>query len=118
MSMPCLPLSETKLSIVIDKTKDIILEVLTNIAEMYLAQEEVFKNKEIENSANSSEQKYGKGSKGNKLKAPYKDRMGEVESKPKQFGKPFHYSQHNESLFYKKMMAMKKNTPQKKYMGK
>ena len=32
----------------------------------YLVQEEVFKNKEIENTANSSEHKYGKGSKGNK----------------------------------------------------
>ena len=67
----------------IDKTQDIILELLINKAEIYLTQEEVFKNKEMENTANSLEWKYRKGSKGNKLKAPYKDRKGVVKSKPK-----------------------------------
>ena len=47
----------------------------------------------------------GRGLKENKLKAPYKDRKEEVESKPKWFRKPFNYHQPNESLFYKKMMA-------------
>ena len=93
--MPCLPLRETKLSVVIDKTQNIILELLINAAEIYLAKEEVSKSKKIENAANSSEWKYGKGFKGNKLRAPYKDRKGEVESKPKEFGKPFHYNQPN-----------------------
>ena len=105
VSMPHFPMSETKLSVMLDKTQDIILELLINTAEIYLGQEEVFKNKEIENTANSSEWKYGKGSKGKKVKAPYKDRKGKVESDPKGFGKPFHYNQPNKSLFYKEMLA-------------
>ena len=60
---------ETKLSIMIDKTQDIILQLLINTAKKYLAQEEVFKSKGIENTANSSEQKYEKMSKGNKLQS-------------------------------------------------
>ena len=79
MSMPHFPLSETKLSVIIDKTQDIILELLTSTAEIYLAQEEVFQNKEIDNPANSPKWKYRKGSKGNKLKAPYKDRKNGTE---------------------------------------
>ena len=45
MPMPCFPLSETKPSVVIDKTQDIILELLMNSMEIYLAQEEVSQNK-------------------------------------------------------------------------
>ena len=47
----------------VDKTQAIILELLLNTAEIYLAQEEMSQNKEIENPANSSKWKYGKGSK-------------------------------------------------------
>ena len=84
VSMPHFPMSETKLSVVIDKTQDIILELLINTMEIYLAQENVFRKKEIENTTNSSEWKYGKGSKGNHIKAPYKDRKEEVGSKSKE----------------------------------
>ena len=71
--------------------------------EIYLAQEEVSHNKE--KPVNSSERKYGKGSKGNTLRAPYKDRRNEVDSTPKQsVRKPFHYNLPKESLFYKEMM--------------
>ena len=63
VSMPCFPMSEIKLNVMIDKTQDIILELLINTAEIYLTQEEVFRKKEIENTAHSSKQKYGKGSK-------------------------------------------------------
>ena len=70
--MPCFPLSETKLNVVLDKIQEIILALLINSVEIYLAKEEVSQNKE--NPANSSERKYGQGSKGNKLRAPYKDR--------------------------------------------
>ena len=118
MSMPCFLMSETKLSVMRDKTQDIILELLISTAVIYLAQEEVSQNKEIENPANNSKQKYGKGSKGNKWKAPYKDRKEDVVSKPKQFEKPFHYCQSNESLFYKEMMARTKKTAKLKYVGK
>ena len=69
MAMPCFPISETKLHVVIDKTQDIIPELLINTMEIYLAQEEVFKSKGIGNTANSSEQKYEKGAMGNKLKS-------------------------------------------------
>ena len=106
-------MNEPKLSVMIDKTQGIILELLINTAEIYLDQEEVFKSKEIGNTANSSEWKYGKGSKGNKLKALYKDRRGEVKGKPKLFGKLFHYNQPKESLFYKERMAKEKITPKK-----
>ena len=51
-----------------------------------------------------------KGSKGNKLRAPYKDR-NKIESTPKQFvRKPFHYNEPKESLFYKEAMAKVKRT--------
>ena len=36
-SIPHFPLSETKLSVVLDKTQDIILKLLINSTEMYLA---------------------------------------------------------------------------------
>ena len=55
--MPHFPMSETKLSVMIDKTQDIILELWINTVEIYLAQEDVFRNREIENTANSSEWK-------------------------------------------------------------
>ena len=38
-SEPHFPLSETKISVVLDKTQDSILELLLNTAEIYLAQE-------------------------------------------------------------------------------
>ena len=40
------PLSETKIRVVLDKTQDIILELLLHSAEIYLVQEELSKNKE------------------------------------------------------------------------
>ena len=56
-----------------------------------------------------SEQGCGKGSKGNKLKAPYKDRpsKGILQIRNE---KPFHYKNPNESLFYKERMAKVKTT--------
>ena len=57
MSMPCFPLSETKLSVLIDKTQDITLELLISTAEIYLAQKEVSQNKEKESPAHSSKPK-------------------------------------------------------------
>ena len=90
---------------------------MINTAEIYLAQEEESQNKEIENPTNSSKWKYRKESKGNKLKAPYNDRKG-VENKPKWFEKPFYYSQPNESLFYREMMARFKKTAKLKYARK
>ena len=116
MSMPCFPLSETKPRVIIDKTQDIILDLLISTVEIYLAQEEVSQNKEIENPANSPKWKYGKWSKGNRLKAPYKDIRGGAESTPKWSGKPFHYSQPKESLFYKETMARTKKTAKLKYV--
>ena len=71
-SEPHFPVSEIKTSVVLDKTQDTILELLLNFAELYLAQEELSKSKE--NYMSKSEQGCGKGSKGNKVKAPYKDR--------------------------------------------
>ena len=41
MSMPCFQMSETRPSVMVDKTQDIILELLINTAGIYLAQEEV-----------------------------------------------------------------------------
>ena len=103
LSMPHFPLSETKLSVALDKTQEIILELLINGVEIYLAKEEVTQNKET--FVSHSERKYGKGSKGNKLITLYKDRS-EVESMSKQFmKKPFHYNKPKESLFYKETMA-------------
>ena len=113
MSMPHFPLSETKCSVVIDKTQDIIPELLMNVMEIYLAQEEVSQNKE--KLVNSSERKYGEGPKGNKLRAPYKDRRSKVESTPKQFvRKPFHYIEPKESLFYKEQWQKSKKPPHDK----
>ena len=104
MSKSHFPLSKTKLSIVIDKTQDTILELLMNSMEIYVVQEEVSQNKE--KLVSSSERKYGKGFKGKNLRALYKERRNEVESTPKQsFRRPFHYSLPKESLFYKEMMA-------------
>ena len=108
-SLPHFPLSETKFSVVLDKTQDIILELLINSTEIYLAQEEFSQNKE--NYISSSEQKFGKGSKGNKLKAPYKDKQCGIESIPQTTSKrPFHYKDPKESLFYKERMAKVKKT--------
>ena len=109
MSMSHFPLSKTEFSVVIDKTQDIILELLMNSMEIYLAQDKVSQNKE--QFVNSSEKKYGKGSKGNKLRAPCKDRRNEVESTSKQsVRRPFHYNLPKEFLFYKEMMAKFKKT--------
>ena len=72
-SVPHFPLSETKISVVLDKTQDIILKFLIYSAEICLAWEELSKNNE--NYSSNSEQKFGKGAKGSKLKAPYKDRQ-------------------------------------------
>ena len=109
MSKPLFSLSETKLSVVRDKTQDIIPELLMNSMEIYLAQEEGSQNKD--KLLTSSERKYGKGSKGNKLTTLYKDRRNEVESTPKQpIRRSFHYNLSKESLFYKEMMAEVKKT--------
>ena len=55
------PQSETKICVVLDKTKDIILELLLHSAKIYLVQEEITQNKE--NCASKSKQGCGKGSK-------------------------------------------------------
>ena len=75
-SIPHFPRSETKLSVVLDKSQDIILELLINYTEINLAWEELSQNKE--KYISNLEHTFGKGSKGNKLKAPYKDRQGEI----------------------------------------
>ena len=41
VSIPHFPMSETKLSVMIDKTQHIIFELLISTAKIYLAQEEV-----------------------------------------------------------------------------
>ena len=41
-----LPLREAKIEVILDKTQNIILELLLNSAEIYLVQEELDKNKE------------------------------------------------------------------------
>ena len=46
LSMPYFPLNETKLSVVLDKTQEIILELLLNSVEIYLGREEISQNKE------------------------------------------------------------------------
>ena len=57
------------------------------------------------------EQKYGKGSKRNKLRVLYKDRKSGTESTPKQsVRRPFHYNLPKESLFYKETMTKVKKT--------
>ena len=45
LSIPHLPLSEKQLSVVLDKTQEIILELLKNSVEIYLAKEEISQNK-------------------------------------------------------------------------
>ena len=65
-SVPHFPLSKTKLGAVLDKTQDIILELLNNSSEIYLAWKELSQNKE--NYISHLEQKFGKASKGNKVK--------------------------------------------------
>ena len=88
--MPHYPLSETKLSIVLDKTEEHILELLINSTDISLAQEELSQSRE--NYVSDSEQKVVKGSKGNKLKAPYKDRQHSIESIPQTtIERSFHY---------------------------
>ena len=62
-----LSLREAEIGIVLAKTKNIILELLLNSAEIYLVQEELVKSKENRN--NKSNQGCGKES----IKAPYKD---------------------------------------------
>ena len=52
--------------------------ILINSTKIYLVQEESSQNKE--NYMSDSEQKFGKGSKGNKLKAPYKERQSEIKN--------------------------------------
>ena len=42
---PHFPLSETKISVVLDKTQDVILELLLNYAEIYLTQKGLSRNK-------------------------------------------------------------------------
>ena len=103
-SIPHFPLSETKLIAVLDETKDITLELLINSTEIYLAWEELSQNKE--NNISSSEPKFGKGSKGNMLKAPYKDRQCGIQSKPQTTSdRSFPYKDPKESLFFKERMA-------------
>ena len=93
------PLSKANISVVRDKTQDIILELLLHSAEIYSGQEELSENKE--NCLSKSKQGCGKVSKGNKLKAPYKDRpsKGIVQRRDK---KPFHYKNLKESLYLNK----------------
>ena len=58
-----------------------------------------------------SEQNFGKGSKGNKLKAAYKDRHDGIKNIPQTtIEKPLHYKNLKESLFYKERMAKVKTT--------
>ena len=103
-SMPHFPLSKTKLSVVFDKNHGIILELLINSAEIYLVREELSQNKE--NHVSSSEQKFRKGSNGNRLKAPYQDRQDGIGCIPqKTIERPFHYKDPKESLFYKESMV-------------
>ena len=101
------PLSETKISVVLDKTQDMILELLLHSAEIYLVQEEWSKNKE--SCTSKSKQGCGKGSKGNKLKTLYKDRPSKsiIQIRDE---KPFQYENPKESLFYKERMAKVKTT--------
>ena len=106
-------LSETKLTVVINKTQEIILEFLLRSAEIYLAIEE--RSGSETKVLNKSERKHGNGAKGNKLRAPYKDRKSQVPL----MRRPFHYSKPKESLFYKvTMVRVKKQCRVKKPEGK
>ena len=103
-------LSETKLSVVLDKIQEIFLEFLLGSAEIYLAREERSRSKE--KFLSNSERKYGNGSKGNKLRAPYKDRNNQIEGTSKPFMKRlFYYSKPKESLFYKETMVRVNKPP-------
>ena len=83
-----LPLREDEICVVLDKTQNIILELLLNYAEIYLVQEEL--SKYNENVANKSKQGCQKESKGNKLKALYKDRPSK-NILQRRNEKPYHY---------------------------
>ena len=72
--------------------------------EIYLAWEELSQNKE--NYTSNLEQKFWKGSKGNKLKAPYKDRPSKIKNiLQTTTEKLLYYENPKESLFYKERMA-------------
>ena len=88
-----------KLSVVIDKTQEIILEFLLGSAEIYLAREERSRIKE--RFLSNLERKYGNRSKGNKLRPQYKDRNNQIKGmfKPS-IKRLFLYSELKESLFY------------------
>ena len=75
--------------------------------EICLVQEELHKNKE--NIKNTSKHRCGKESKGNKLKAPYKDRPSK-NMLQRRSEKPYHYKNLKESLFYKERMTKRKTT--------
>ena len=102
-----IPLREAEIEAVLDKTLNIILELLLNSAEIHLVQEELSKNKA--NVTHKSKQGCGKRSKGNKLKAPYKDRPSK-NILQRRNEKPYHYKNPKESLFYKDRMVKKKTT--------
>ena len=103
-------LSETKLSVVLDKTQEIILEFLPGSAEIYLARKE--RSRSEGKFLSNLERKYRNRSKGNKLTAPYKDRKSQIEGMSKPFmRRPIHYSEPKESLFYKETMARVRKTP-------
>ena len=102
-----LPLKEAEIKVVSDKTQNIILELLLNSAEIYLVQEELARNKE--NIENKSKKGYGKESKGNKLKAPYKDRPSKNKLQRRN-EKPYHNKNPKESIYYKERMVKKKTT--------
>ena len=101
-SEPHFPLHETKISVVLNKTQDIILELLLNFRAIHLTQKELSKNKV--NNMSKWEQGCGKRPKGNKLKAPYKDRPSKSILQIRN-EKPFHYKNPKESLFYKGKMT-------------
>ena len=73
-------LSKTKLSIVLDITQEIILEFVLRSAEIYPAREK--QSKTEEQFLSSSGRKYRNVSKGNRLRAPYKNRNNEINVHP------------------------------------
>ena len=93
-----LPLGEDKIKVVLDKTQNIILELLLSSAEIYLIQKELGKNKD--NIKNKSKHWCGQESKGNKLKAPYKDKPSKNILQRSE--KPYHYKYPKESFFIKR----------------
>ena len=78
------------------------MELLINSTEIYLAWEKLTQNED--NYIKDSVQKFGKGSEGNQLRAPYKDRQSGMVF-------PFHYKNYKESLLYKERMVRAKKTP-------